>query len=277
MQKKLIGIIGGKGKMGKYFAGFFKQNGYKVIISDRGTKLSNIELAGKVDVVVVSVPIGITKKVIEEVAPHVKKSGLLMDLTSLKAFPMEAMKKTKASFLGCHPMFGPTNSIKGQVVILCKGRGIKWHKWWKQLLIKNKVDVQELTTRKHDSLMAYVQALSHFTEFVLADALSKSGIKINEFLKYQSPSYRLKLDLMGRILNQDPNLYAQIQIQNPNGLRAIQTFSASTKDFIKIIKKKDVKAFEKQFKKASKYLGNYKKAAMKESDYLIEQMNNLNG
>ncbi len=57
MQKKLIGIIGGKGQMGKYFADFFKKNGYKVIISDCKTKLSNIELAAKADVVVISVPI----------------------------------------------------------------------------------------------------------------------------------------------------------------------------------------------------------------------------
>ena len=56
MQKKLIGIIGGKGKMGKYFADFFERNGYPVIVSDKRTKFSNVQLAKKADVVVISVP-----------------------------------------------------------------------------------------------------------------------------------------------------------------------------------------------------------------------------
>jgi len=273
MQKKLIGIIGGKGKMGKYFAVFFERNGYQVIISDKKTKLSNIQLAKKADVVIVSVPIGMTKKMIEEVVPHVKESGLLMDFTSLKGFPMEAMKKTKASYLGCHPLFGPTNSIEGQMVILCKGRGAKWFKWWKELLEKNKVDVRELSAKQHDHLMAYVQVLSHFSDLVLADALSKSGMRIGDFLKYQSPPYRLKLDMMGRILNQDPNLYAQIQIQNPESLKVMKEFLKSAKNWTEMVRKKDVKGFEKHFESASKYLGNYKRLAMEESDFLIEQLN----
>ncbi|MCK5605589.1 prephenate dehydrogenase/arogenate dehydrogenase family protein, partial [Candidatus Pacearchaeota archaeon] len=60
--KKLIGIIGGNGKMGQYFTDFFEKNGYSVIISDKRTKLTNQQLAKKADVVIVSVPIGITEK-----------------------------------------------------------------------------------------------------------------------------------------------------------------------------------------------------------------------
>lgn len=273
MNKKLIGIIGGKGRMGKYFADFFRKNGYEVIISEKGTKLSNLQLAKKADVVIVSVPIGVTEKVIDQVAPYVKKSGLLMDMTSLKEMPMKAMEKAKASYLGFHPLFGPFCSAEGQIAVLCKGRGAKWHKWLKEILENNKLDVYDLTASQHDNLMAYVQALSHFTEIVLADTLRKSGINMKDFLKYQSPSYRLKLDMMGRILNQDPNLYAQIQIQNPKGIKAIQAFLKSTEKWTNLVKDKNVEKFEKNFKKASKYLGSYKRVAMEESDMFIEQMN----
>ena len=75
MEKKLIGIIGGKGEMGAYFAEFFERNGFEVIVSDRRTKLTNKELAKKADVVIVSVPIRVTEKVIQEVAPFVKNPG----------------------------------------------------------------------------------------------------------------------------------------------------------------------------------------------------------
>ena len=269
----IIGIIGGRGEMGKYFTEFFERNGFKVIVSGRRTKLTNLQLTKKADVVIVSVPIGVTEKVIKQVAPHVKKSGVLMDFTSLKVFPMEAMKGCKGSYLGCHPMFGPTISIGGQMVVLCKGRGDKWFKWWKNLLEKNKVEVKMLTAAKHDKLMAYIQSLTHFSYLGLADVLKNSGLKLSDLLEYESPVYRLRLDFMGRILNQDPNLYAQIQVQNPDSLKVMKKLMSASESWLEMVEKKDVKKFEKKFNELSKYFGNFKKKASEESDFLIEQMN----
>ena len=63
MKKPLIGIIGGKGKMGSYFVDFFKRNKYEVLVSDRKTELSNEALAKKADVVIVTVPVDRTTEV----------------------------------------------------------------------------------------------------------------------------------------------------------------------------------------------------------------------
>jgi len=273
MKNPIIGIIGGRGVMGKYFTEFFERNGYKVIISGRRTPLSNKQLAKKADVVIVSVPIDRTEEVINEVAPHVKKSGLLMDFTSFKVFPMKAMSRTKASYLGCHPLFGPTNPIEGQLVILCAGRGKRWFNWWKDLLIKNKVVVKELTAKKHDELMAYIQALTHFSDIAVVDTFRKSGIPIREFLGYESPVYRLELNIMGRILAQDPNLYANIQIKNPLSPKVIRDFIKSCQDLGETIDKKDVKKNTDYFKKCAKYLGDFCKTAMDESDKILNCIN----
>lgn len=259
--------------MGKYFTDFFQRNGYKVIVSGRNTDLTNIGLAKKSDVVIISVPIGATENVIKEVAPHVRKDALLMDFTSLKVFPMKAMSKAKSSYLGCHPLFGPTTSIEGQMVVLCKGRGDGWYKWMKELFQKNKLDVKELKPEKHDELMAYIQSLTHFSYLALADVLKKSGLKISDLLQYQSPIYRIRLDVMGRILNQDPNLYAQIQIKNPNSLKVMQNLMRSSEEWLNIVKQKNLKKFEKRFVELSDYFGNFKRLATEESDFLIEQMN----
>ena len=272
MKQKTIGIIGGKGKMGKYFVNFFEQNGYSVIISDKRTKLSNIELVKKADVVMISVPIDKTEAIIQEVAPHIKKSGLLMDLTSLKVSPIKAMSKTKVSYLGCHPLFGPTNAIEGQLIILCPGRGQKWFNWWQNLLEKNKVKVKIMPAQKHDKIMAYVQALTHFSDIALADTLRKSKIPIRKMTACQSPVYRLELDMMGRILNQDPNLYANIQIDNPLSASVMQDFIKSCQTLTEIVAKKDNKAFIHYFKKNTNYLGEFAEKAMIESDRLIEEM-----
>lgn len=256
--------------MGRYFAAFFERNGYAVIVSDRDTKLGNKALAARADVVIVSVPIDKTAAVIKEVAPRVKKTGLLMDLTSLKAGPMEAMKSTRASYLGCHPLFGPGNPIEGQVVALCPGRGQKWFDWWSGLLKANKVRVKTLTAKKHDELMAYVQVLSHFNDITLAETLRRSKIDLSDFLTYQSPSYRLKLDLMGRILNQDPNLYGNIQVGNPLSQKVIGSYLESCRELAELYGKKDLKSFENYFRRAARYLGDYKAQAMEASDSWIK-------
>ncbi|MBU1017674.1 prephenate dehydratase [Patescibacteria group bacterium] len=270
--KKLIGIIGGKGKMGKYFSEFFERNGYKVLISDKGTKLTNIQLAKKADVVVVSVPINKTQAVIDEVTPHIRSSALLMDLTSLKVFPMEAMKKTKSSYLGCHPLFGPTNPTEGQLVVLCPGRGQKWFNWWKELLEKNKVIIKTLPAKKHDKLMAYVQVLTHFSDIALSDTLRKSKIPIREMLAVQSPVYRLELDMMGRLLNQDAQLYANIEMDNPLSGRVLDDFIDSCQKLKDIVAKKDDKQFARYFNSCSHYLGPFAQEAMTESDRLIREL-----
>jgi prephenate dehydratase/prephenate dehydrogenase len=272
LKESTIGIIGGNGRMGKYFASFFERNGYKVIISGRKTPLTNTELAKKADVVIVSVPIDKTEQVIEEVAPHIKKSGLLMDLTSLKVLPMKIMEKAKASYLGCHPMFGPTANFEGQLVILCPGNSEKWYKWLKDIFEKNKATVKSMSAEKHDELMAYIQALTHFSDIALADTLRKSGIPIKEFADYQSPVYRLELDMMGRILNQDPNLYANIQIYNPLSKKVLNQFIESCQDLAKNNEINDVQEYVDYFKRCAEYLGGFCGTAMDESDRVLRYL-----
>lgn len=272
MKKPIIGIIGGRGKMGNYFASFFERNKYEVLISDQRTELSNKQVAKKADVVIVSVPIDRTEEVIQEVAPHVKKSGLLMDLTSVKAMPMENMEKTKASYLGCHPLFGPTASIHGQIVILCSGRGVMWHRWLKNLLEDNGALVRELTPQKHDELMSYIQTLTHFSHIAFANTLRKSGISIKEFIKYPSPVYMMELYMMGRILNQDPKLYASIQLSNPANIKAVESFLRSCRQLAETIERKKFRDNVDYFKKNADYLGHFSTLAMDESDQLLKYL-----
>ena len=76
----------------------FADLGHTVLIHDIGTPLSAVDAAKGADVVIVSVPIQATEAVIREVGPHVKKDGLLMDVTSIKQLPLEVMlASTEAS------------------------------------------------------------------------------------------------------------------------------------------------------------------------------------
>jgi hypothetical protein len=97
-----IGIIGGKGAMGRWFQTYFKQDGYPVFISDLDTRLSNAELAVRCDMVILSIPVQTAVSVADEIGPLMKKHQLLLDICSLKEKIVEAMfgrQKPKSSVL----------------------------------------------------------------------------------------------------------------------------------------------------------------------------------
>lgn len=79
-----ISIIGGAGQMGRKFERVFKERGYRVLISDLGTKFSNKDVASLGDVVIITVPIGETEKVLLEITPFLKKGPYLRILPLLK-------------------------------------------------------------------------------------------------------------------------------------------------------------------------------------------------
>lgn len=78
--------------------------------------------------------------------------------------------------------------------------------------------------------------------------------------------------MVGRILNHDPKLYADIEILNPETTKALKAYLKSAHQLYKIIKKKDTAKFIKYFKEAADYLGPFKKEAEEYSDYLIEKL-----
>ena len=117
------GIIGGTGRMGRLFARVFKNAGYEVLVSGRKTAITSADIVQQCDIVIVSVPIHDTVRVIDDIAPLLKPGQLLCDFTSLKVRPVEAMLRSEADVIGLHPMFGPTvKSINRQTIIVCPVR-----------------------------------------------------------------------------------------------------------------------------------------------------------
>jgi len=272
--KVTIGIIGGTGQMGQWFKRFFQKNGCKVVIAGRKTKLKPEECAATCDVVVITVPIDATIDTIKKIGPHVRKDALFMDLTSLKQGPVKAMLKySKSEVIGTHPVFGPSvKSIRDQTMVLCPARGKKWLPWLKKMLEKNRAKVKISTTLKHDKMMSVIQGVMHFGSISICHALKELGVDIMESQEFSSPIYKLRMDMVGRILNQDPKLYADIEISNPETKRAINAYLKNAKQLFKIIKKKDTNKFIKYFEEASRYLGSFKKEAEEYSNYLIEKL-----
>ncbi|MFH1586474.1 MAG: prephenate dehydrogenase/arogenate dehydrogenase family protein [Candidatus Diapherotrites archaeon] len=276
--KTVIGIIGGTGKMGKWFRKFFEKNGCGVLICGKKTKLRHRELIEKSDIIIFSVPIGITVDLIKKYAKFAKKGQAITDFTSIKEAPLNAMLKhapKDVEVFGMHPVFGPSVlNIKDQAVVLCPGRGRKWFNWMKKLMQKKRAHVKVVSASKHDEMMAIIQGSTHFWTISFENALKKLDFDFNEMIAFASPIYKARMLLLGRIMVQDPELYAEILIQNKDTLKVVRQLRKSANDLEAIIKRKDKKAFVKYFKESA-YFGDYTKKLGKQSDNLLNKLNDF--
>jgi len=269
-----VAVVGGKGRMGGFFANFFREIGHSVLVADLDTELTPQQAAAQADVVVVSVPIASTLEVIEQVGPHVRAQSLLMDLTSLKEAPVQAMlEHSDAEVVGAHPLFGPgVESLARQVVALCPARGTRWAGWLRRTLEAEGAEVVETTPVAHDRMMAIIQVLRHFGTIALGATLADLGVNVQETLRFSSPIYRLELVMVGRLFSQSPELYADIEMENPRRNDVIDAFAQRVDRLAQQVRAGDREAFMREFRRVSAYFGDFKDQAMEESAYLIARM-----
>ena len=268
------GIIGGTGKMGQLFAPVFERAGYEVLVSGRSTALTNEKLADTCDLVIVSVPIRDTVRVIGGIAPLMREDQLLCDFTSLKVGPVAAMLRSKAEVIGLHPMFGPTvSSISGQTIVVCPARTTDAALSNLTTVFTREGAVCTVTTpEEHDRMMAVVQGLTHFVTICMADSIRRMGIDIQKTEEFMSPVYQIELGLVGRLLSQDPALYADILQQNPFVPEVIAACRSAAGELSEIVTRGDPEAFRDFFSRDTRHLGAYCERGQDLTDALIECM-----
>jgi len=236
-----IGIIGGTGGMGRLFAELFRQEGYGVHVSGRTRGPDIPTMADRCKVVIVSVPIGITVEIIEQIGPLMKKDALLMDLTSLKTEPVKAMlRSAPAEVIGLHPLFGPgVASISGHTICICPARGEGWIAWVKDIFTKHGATIIETTPERHDEMMALVQALNHLNSITLGMALSEWGVDLAELRRFATPIFHTKLDIIKEIFTNNPRLYAEIITLSPHIQKILDLYGKTLADLKSVIDTKD--------------------------------------
>ena len=270
------GIIGGTGKMGRLFVPVFGRAGYEVVVAGRSTAITARDIAQSCDLVVVSVPIRDTVRVIEEIAPLLARNQLLCDFTSLKVKPIEAMLTSKANVVGLHPMFGPTvNSLKSQTIIVCPAR-VEEHLLDRLVAVfRNEGARCTMTTpEEHDRMMAVVQGLTHYVTLCMAESIRRLGVDIGATQEFTSPVYQIELSLVGRLLAQDPDLYADILQLNPYIPEVIGACRSSAGDLAAIIGSHDPELFRAFFGRNTRHLGPACDEGQKMTDTLIDCMVN---
>lgn len=266
-----IVIVGGTGNMGAFFHRMFLSRGVAVEIVEKETPHDQQQSAlARAKAVLVSVPISKTIEVIRGILPFLPPDALLADVTSVKEEPVAAMSAHPGEVMGLHPMFGPTDrGIRGQTVVVCKHRDGERAETLRRFMEIEGARLHYLTPEQHDQLMAVVQGMNHFNAIVFAHALRSLQIDVDDTISVASPVYLLRMQLMGRILAQDPQLYADILLSNRHVAPALKELLSSSEKFSQVIGAGNYEGCVDFFKEAASALGSYGETALRESDELL--------
>ena len=256
-----VAIIGGSGKMGKWFAHFLKNDGKGIVIYARNK--ANLEDAAEhlgveatadlseavtgADYVILSVPIDSFERVVLQLKPLLTEGQVVIDVTSIKERPVELMQKhlSQCRILGTHPVFGPgAKGMRNQNFVLTptNEQETQLSDKLQEYLEKQGAVVTVMTPREHDEMVSIILGLAHFIAIVSADALLNFD-KLRQMASIAGPTYKVLLTLAESVITEDPELYASLQMNLPHITEVEGLFLKSTNVWADIVREKDKDAF----------------------------------
>jgi prephenate dehydrogenase len=255
-----ITIIGGNGRMGRFFTQQLTSVGHNVSILENEDWEYADKLLSSTDLVIISVPIQWTIEVIERAAKYLAPTTALCDITSLKTEQVKAMLKYhQGPVMGLHPMFGPNvKSFAGQKVVACPGRNDKAFQWLLNFIESRGGEVIVSTPEEHDRMMVIIQATRHFSRFSVGVFLAQEGIDIERSLSMSSPSYRQEIDIIQRLFVQNPNLCIDIMMATPDRCQTIARLADTYNRIAKLVARGDREALIEEFETAQNFLSEEK-------------------
>jgi prephenate dehydrogenase len=250
-----IAIIGA-GKMGVWFAKFFLEEGYSVVVADRSKeKLSKlkseiavetadfVEAVQNADRVLICVSISAFEAVIKTISPSIREDQVVMDICSIKDFPVKVMHKhiKTGLVLGTHPVFGSgSKGVKHKAFILTptNAEEREFAESFKKWLETKKARVFVMPPKKHDELMSVVLGFPHFLGLVACETLLEQA-DYPETKNVAGTTYRMLLTLAEVTALENPELFASLQLSLPELEKIESSFIEKAHEWLNLIKQKD--------------------------------------
>jgi prephenate dehydrogenase len=253
-----IAILGA-GKMGVWFANFFLAEGYSVVVADRKKeKLARLkkELAVETadfadavknaDRVLICVSISAFEEVAKKISPAIRDGQIVMDICSIKDFPVKTMHKhlKRGLILGMHPVFGPgSTTIKNKTFVLTPTNSQEeaFAEGFKKWLETKKARVFMMPPKKHDELMSVVLGMPHFLCLVACDTLLEQAV-YSETKRVAGTTYRMLFTLAEATALENPELFSSLQFSLPGMEKIESLFIEKAREWLRLIKQKDPEA-----------------------------------
>jgi len=219
-------VVGGHGRMGRWFTGFLADQGYQAGALDldaSGDEHAWAEAAlPTADLVVYATPPAATAALYDAWGDR-PPSGVIVDIASIKTplvGPIRRLQAAGARVASMHPMFGPSVVLLRECdVVICDTGDAAATDVVEQLFRSTTARLINLPLEEHDRVMADVLTLAHATVIAFAIALPDAAVPV------RSTTLGALQTLAGNLVRESPDVYYEIQALNPNSAGALARLS----------------------------------------------------
>ncbi len=257
-------VIGGSGRMGLWMGRFLHAQGFTVEVADPAGPVSGFghradwrEGAVDHDLIAVAAPLRISNGILRGLADR-RPPGVVFDIGSLKS-PLRpgllALAAVGVRVTSIHPMFGPdTELLSGRHVILVD-LGCPEATAAVRALFASTMAIQvDMSLEDHDRLIAYVLGLSHALNIAFFTALVESGEAAPELARVSSTTFDAQLSIAGRVAEENPHLYYEIQSLNDCGGEALTALLHAVERLRSLVREGDEAGFAALMERGRMYL-----------------------
>lgn len=215
-------VVGGAGRMGSWIVGFLRAQGMAVTVLDPARP--DDEAAARTalpdaDFVFVAAPPGAIGAIYTDLARDPPR-GIVCDVASIKTpflGALRALADAGGRVASLHPLFGPgARVLRGVDLLVCDAGDATATRACRDLFADTTVRIVEVPLDEHDRWMADVLALAHVTVLAFAAALPDEAHGV------RSTTLGGLVDLAWAAVNESPDVYFEIQAENPHAAGATQ-------------------------------------------------------
>lgn len=265
-------VIGGGGKIGRWFVAFLTSQGFSVEVADPNGGPAGVPRVedwhksdlNKYDYLILATPLGITDAILRDLALR-RPTGVIFDVGSLKS-PLRAgllaLKSHGCRVTSLHPMFGPdTELLSGRHVIFVDLGHAEALQSARELFAPTMAEQVVMSLDDHDRFIAYVLGLSHALNIAFFTALAESGEAAPKLARMSSSTFDAQLDVATRVAQESPDLYFEIQSLNDYGAESLEALAQAVERIRTAVLSQDHDAFAALMRRGRDYLQDRRSVA----------------
>lgn len=267
LQLKQVLVVGGLGRMGKWFSQYFQSIGFRVsiydikseVLQDSYQRHDDIESdLDRYELILLACPIRACADLLEKIAKQ-KVSGLVIETSSLKSpvLPgIQAMQKAGLRIASIHPMFGPdTDLLLDKNILICTDDGLYSEEAAKLYFHSTSANLVEIPLKDHDQEMLATLGLAHFINLLFGVTLSEQKISMQDGQLKGGSTFLQQARTAKTIFSENHELYFDIQSLNPNGPKLYADLQRVLDRLRSYVEAGDRTAFLKAMESGRNYLG----------------------
>jgi len=257
-------IIGGNGKMGRWFLRFLSSQGYAVEVADPAGSAPGCrcypdwkEAELNHHIIIVAAPLRASAGILSDLACD-PPAGLVFDIGSLKSplrGPLLALAKSGARVTSIHPMFGPdTELLSGRHVVFVDLGNRQATSDAKSLFASTMAIQVDMDLESHDRIIAYILGLAHALNIAFFTALAESGESAPRLAEVSSTTFDAQLEVASRVAAENPHLYFEIQSLNDYGTESLTALLLAIERLRSVVRNVDEAGFVRLMEQGHRYL-----------------------